>query len=57
MLEISGTEDIAELGRCHHEKVAQALENPYGWGACVVACAFSAKGHRIRVSRHGPVEA
>jgi len=57
VLEISGTEDISELGRRHREKVAQALDNTYGWGACVVVCAFSAKGHRIRVSRHGPAEA
>jgi hypothetical protein len=56
MLEVSGTEDLSELGRRHREKVAQALDNPYGWGACVVVCAFSAKGHRIRVSRHGPAE-
>ena len=57
VLEISGTEDISELGRRHREKVAQALDNTYGWGACVVVCAFSAKGHRIRVTRHGPEEA
>ena len=57
VLEVSGTEDISELGRRHREKVAQALDNTYGWGACVVVCAFSAKGHRIRVSRHGPAEA
>jgi hypothetical protein len=56
VLEVSGTEDISELGRRHREKVAQALNNTYGWGACVVVCAFSAKGHRIRVSRHGPAE-
>jgi len=57
VLEVSGTEDISELGRRHREKVAQALDNTYGWGSCVVVCAFSAKGHRIRVSRHGPAEA
>jgi len=57
VLEISGTEDTSELGRRHREKVAQALDNTYGWGACVVVCGFSAKGHRIRVSRHGPAEA
>ena len=56
VLEVSGTEDTSELGRRHREKVAQALDNTYGWGACVVVCAFSAKGHRIRVSRHGPAE-
>ena len=56
VLEVSGMEDISELGRRHREKVAQALDNTYGWGACVVVCAFSPKGHRIRVSRHGPLE-
>jgi hypothetical protein len=56
VLEVSGTEDLSELGRRHREKLAQALDNTYGWGACVVVCAFSAKGHRIRVSRHGPAE-
>ncbi len=56
VLEISGTEDLSELGRRHREKVAQALDNTYRWGACVVVCAFSAKGHRIRVSRHNPAE-
>jgi hypothetical protein len=54
VLEVSGTEDLSELGRRHREKVAQALDNTYGWGACVVVCAFSARGHRIRVSRHDP---
>jgi hypothetical protein len=57
VLEVSGTEDLSELGRRHREKVAQALDNTYGWGACVVVCGFSARGHRIRVSRHGPAEA
>ena len=57
VLEVSGTEDLSELGRRHREKVAQALDNTYGWGACVVVCAFSARGHRIRVSRHDPAEA
>ena len=57
VLEVSGTEDISELGRRHRDKVAQALDNTYGWGACVIVCAFSGKGHRIRVSRHGPAEA
>jgi hypothetical protein len=56
VLEVSGTEDTSELGRRHREKVAQALDNTYGWGAYVVVCAFSAKGHRIRVSRHDPSE-
>jgi len=57
VLEVSGTEDISEVGRRHREKVSQALDNTYGWGACVIVCGFSAKGHRIRVSRHGPAEA
>jgi hypothetical protein len=57
VLEISGMEDISELGRRHREKVEQALDNTYSWGACVIVCAFSAKGHRIRVSRHGSAEA
>src|SRR5438105_1298319 len=41
VLEVSGTEDLAELGRRHREKVAQVLDNPFGWDACVVVCAFS----------------
>lgn len=52
VLEISGTEVAAELGRRHREKVAQALENPFGWAAYVVVCAFSSAGHRIRFSSH-----
>lgn len=57
VLEVSGTEDSAELGRRHREKVAQARDNPFRWGAYVVVCAFSAKGHRIRFSRHPQEEA
>jgi hypothetical protein len=57
VIEISGTEDLSELGRRHREKVVQARDNTYGWGAYVIVCGFSAKGHRIRVSRHDPVEA
>jgi hypothetical protein len=52
ILEISGTETRAELGRRHREKVAQALANPLALDAYVVVCAFSAKGHRIRFSQH-----
>jgi hypothetical protein len=52
VLEISGTEVPGELGRRHREKVAQAQENPFGWDAYVVVCAFSAGGHRIRFTRH-----
>jgi hypothetical protein len=33
VLEVSGTENLAELGRRHREKVVQALDNTYGWGA------------------------
>jgi hypothetical protein len=52
VLEISGTEVPAELGRRHREKVAQARNNPFGWAAYVVVCAFSPAGHRIRFSQH-----
>lgn len=55
VLEVSGTEVAAELGRRHQEKVAQAQSNPFGWEAYVVVCAFAADGHRIRFTRH-PVE-
>jgi hypothetical protein len=57
VLEVSGTEVAAELGRRHREKVAQARDNPFGWDACVVVCAFSPRGHRIRFSRHSYSEA
>jgi hypothetical protein len=52
VLEISGTEVSAELGRRHREKVAQARDNPFEWDAYLVVCAFSAGGHRIRFTRH-----
>jgi hypothetical protein len=52
VVEISGTETLAELERRHREKTAQALANPFGWDACVVVCAFSSEGHRIRFSRY-----
>jgi hypothetical protein len=52
VLEVSGTENPAELGRRHQEKVAQARANPFGWEAYVVVCAFCAEGHRIRFTRH-----
>jgi hypothetical protein len=55
VLEVSGTEVPAELGRREREKVAQARENPFGWEAYVVVCAFRAGGHRIRFTRH-PIE-
>jgi hypothetical protein len=43
---------LSELGRRHRKKVTQALDNSYGWGAYVVVCAFSVKGHRIQLSGH-----
>jgi len=49
VLEISGTEVPAELGRRHRDKVVQARDNPFGWDAYMVVCAFSAEGHRIRL--------
>ncbi len=52
VLEVSGTEVADELGRRHREKIAQARDNPFGWDAYVVVCAFSSAGHRIRFSRH-----
>jgi hypothetical protein len=52
VLEISGTETLAELGRRHREKVLQALANPYRWDAYVVVCAFCEEGHRVRLSGH-----
>src|SRR5262249_51386029 len=52
VLEISGTEVPAELGRPHRDKVAQARDNPFGWDAYVVICPFSAGGHRIQFTRH-----
>jgi hypothetical protein len=52
VLEVSGTESIAELGRRHREKVAQALANPVRWGAYVIVSAFCTGGHRVRCSGH-----
>jgi hypothetical protein len=52
MLEVSGTETHSELARRHRAKVAQALDNPLGWDAYVVVCAFSSQGHGIRFSYH-----
>jgi hypothetical protein len=60
VLEISGTETLSELGRRHREKVAQALRNPFGWGAYVIVCGFATPEHRIRLSAHaleGPADA
>jgi len=52
VLEISGTETPSEFTRRHREKVAQALENPFGLDAYVVVCSFSEDNHRIRFSYH-----
>ena len=52
VLEVSGTESQTELGRRHREKVAQALRNPFGWGAYVIVCGFATPQHRIRFSAH-----
>jgi hypothetical protein len=57
VLEISGTEILAELTRRHRTKVAQARDNPFGWDAFVFVCAFAATGHRIRFSKHSVKEA
>ena len=38
------------IGR--REKVEQARDNPFGWDAYVIVCAFSAAGHSIRFSNH-----
>jgi hypothetical protein len=57
VLEISGTEVPGEIGRRHRERVAQARDNPFGWDAYVVICAFSVEGHRIRFSKHPGKEA
>jgi hypothetical protein len=57
VLEVSGTETLSELGRRHREKVAQALQNPFGWGAYVVVCGFATPEHRIRFSQHTGEEA
>ena len=43
--------------RAYRDKVAQARDNPFGWGAYVVVCGFSAGGHRIRFTRHAFEEA
>jgi hypothetical protein len=52
VLEISGTETPSELARRHREKISQALENPFGFDAYIVVCAFSKTGHQIRFSYH-----
>jgi hypothetical protein len=57
VLEISGTETLSELDRRHREKVAQALRNPFSWGAYVIVCGFATTEHRIRFSAHGWEEA
>lgn len=52
VLEVSGTEVVAELGRRHREKAKQARDNPFGWDAFVAVSAFSERGHHIRLSMH-----
>jgi hypothetical protein len=52
VLEVSGTEVPAELGRRHREKAAQAQSNPFGWDATVVVCAFREEAHRVCLSSH-----
>jgi len=32
--------------------LVEAQDNPFGWDACVAVCAFSATGHRVRISKH-----
>ncbi|MBL8795619.1 MAG: hypothetical protein JNM56_17065 [Planctomycetia bacterium] len=56
VLEVSGTELPAEFGRRHRAKVAQARNNPFGWAAYVLVCAYAATGHRIRFSQHPSLE-
>jgi hypothetical protein len=52
VLEVSGTETLAELGRRQRAKVTQALANPFRWNAYVVVCAFCEEGHRVALSGH-----
>jgi hypothetical protein len=52
VLEISGTEHLAELGRRHRDKVTQALANPFRWDVYVAVTAFCDEGHRVRFSGH-----
>jgi hypothetical protein len=52
VLEVSGTENLAELGRRQREKVAQALANPFRWDAYVIVAAFCADGHCVSLSGH-----
>jgi hypothetical protein len=56
VLEVSGTETLAELSRRHREKIAQALRNPFGWDAYVIVCGFATPISRIRFSAHAREE-
>jgi hypothetical protein len=56
VLEVSGTEVAREFEPRHRQKVAQALDNPFGRDAYVVVCGFSPTGHRIRFSKHSVEE-
>jgi hypothetical protein len=57
VLEVSGTENLSELGRRQREKAVQALSNPFGWDDYVVVCGFGNPEHRIRFSGHAHEEA
>jgi hypothetical protein len=52
VLEVSGTERLADLRRRHREKVKQARANPFRWDAYVIVCAFCDEGHRVQLSAH-----
>jgi hypothetical protein len=56
VLEVSGTENLETLERRHREKIAQALDNPFGWDAYVVVAAFSTEGHWVYMSKHSNKE-
>lgn len=57
VLEISGTTSTGEMSRRHREKIAQALDNPFGLDAYVVVCGFSQNKHSVRFSFHRQSEA
>jgi len=47
-LEISGTEHLSEVPRCHRQKVVQVLQNPLRWNGFVYICCFVAPRGQIR---------
>jgi hypothetical protein len=51
-LEVSGTEQLRELGRRRREKAGQVLSNPAGWPGYVVVCCFGATQRIVRWSYH-----